>query len=213
MNQNAEQQCQLEELFKTPERNAFIASYISHRCLVPLAEVSRIGKTAIDDFLANGVRNFFFIGCCALSTCKDSFYLPLLDYLLELKKKRDIRVGSILNYRKHSPAFNEFDRSWLIAKDSAIFYKQIACGAQYILCSYTPQQQKQSALLNAMRSANQNVVIRNIDQEYSHESSSFLLKHIAHGDLDIERLYLQVHAQLRPIGQKQLEELLWKVSK
>lgn len=212
MNQNMEQPCHLAVLFKTPERNAFIASYISHRCLVPLAEVSRIGKMAIDDFLASGVQNFFFVGCCAQSVCKSSFYQPLFDYLLALRKDCGICVGSILNYRKHSPAFNEFDRSWLIAKDSSLFYKQIAYGAQYILCSYTPPQQKQSALLNAMRSANQNVVIRNIDQEYSQKASGSLLRHIAHGNSDIERLYLQVRAQLRPIGQKQLEELLWKVS-
>ena len=57
----AEHKQVLTTLFKTPQKNAFIVSYISHRCEIPYDDMYQIGKETINSCLKNGVENFFLL--------------------------------------------------------------------------------------------------------------------------------------------------------
>lgn len=204
----AEHKQVLTTLFKTPEKNAFIVSYISHRCEIPYDDMYQIGKETINSCLKNGVENFFFIDCIINSVCKETFYGPILDYLLKINKEKKIRIDSIVNHSVSVPAFLEFDHEWIFPISQYHFYRSLSKGANYFICSFTPQQQRQSTLISSIQRFNNQAMVFNVDYEYSKHQYEYIIKNIACGNQNIADLYFQVISYLSKPGEESLNELL-----
>ena len=201
----------LEQLFKAPEENAFISSYLSHKCAIPKSILNKVVKKVIDYFIARGVKNFFFTDPVK-SNCLETFYMPCYNYLLKIKKSKNIKIYSIAHVANHRPALEKTDKNWNAQKYGAkTFYKRIAHGANYILCSFPIIQHETSSLIKCAMD-NPRVTICDINYEYLTKRRSNALDTIFEFIPSVKAPYNKLKPRLSEPNRKLLDDIIVKIS-
>lgn len=201
----------LNEIFKTPEKNAFISAYIAHRCSVPEDLLPSLVDEVIDEFISDGVRHFFFIDPINPFEKSNSitFYQPCYSYLLDLKKDIDIGIYAIIHYPSYKPILPALDHFWNIPPYH--YFEKIAPGANYILCSHSFSQHNTSALLKYAKS-NDRAIVRDVNYEYLTKYRENSLQKLFKTAPRLEGLYYSLKLSIDPQKQSILDKIMLELS-